>query len=74
MFKWLQETCPKALAEVQRAARLFYLQQQSFGGKVTGQTLGTATTTPAINPLRIEENLSAAHLRLAGGVNRAERG
>ncbi|WP_434113839.1 hypothetical protein [Paraburkholderia caffeinilytica] len=29
-------------------------------------TFGTATTTPAINLLRIEETLSAAHLRLTG--------
>lgn len=36
------------------AARFFYLQQQSFGGKVVGQTFGTATTAPAINLLRIE--------------------
>jgi DNA adenine methylase len=53
---------------VQRAARFFYLQQLSFGGKVSGQTFGTATTAPAINLLRIEETLSAAHLRLAGGT------
>ena len=53
---------------MQRAARFFYLQQQSFGGKVAGQTFGTATTAPAINLLRIEENLSAAHLRLAAGT------
>ena len=35
---------------------------------MAGQTWGTATTAPAINLLRIEENLSAAHLRLASGV------
>jgi DNA adenine methylase len=56
------------LTDVQRAARFFYLQQQSFGGKVAGQTFGTATTAPAINLLRIEEALSAAHLRLAAGT------
>ena len=65
MFKWLQETRPETLTDIQRAARFFYLQQQAFGGKVSGQTWGTATTAPAINLLRIEENLSAAHLRLA---------
>lgn len=37
-------------------------------GKVSGQNFGTATTAPTINLLRIEENLSAAHLRLAGGT------
>ncbi|MCF5672925.1 DNA adenine methylase, partial [Pseudomonas syringae] len=33
---------------------------------VTGQSFGTATTAPAINLLRIEENLSAAWQRLSG--------
>ena len=55
----------EVLTDVQRAARFFYLQQQAFGGRVQGQTWGTATTAPAISLLRIEENLSAAHLRLA---------
>jgi len=66
VFKWQQETPPDTLTDIQRAARFFYLQQQAFGGKVNGQTWGTATTVPPINLLRIEENLSAAHLRLAG--------
>lgn len=65
IFKWTQDTPPEVLTDVQRAARFFYLQQQAFGGRVQGQTWGTATTAPAINLLRIEENLSAAHLRLA---------
>lgn len=45
---------------------VLYLQQHAFGGKVDGQTWGTATTAPPVNLLRIEENLSAAHLRLSG--------
>jgi DNA adenine methylase len=65
VFKWLQDTPPETLTDIQRAARFFYLQQQAFGGKVDGQTYGTATTAPPINLLRIEENLSAAHLRLS---------
>ena len=65
VFKWLQETPTQTLTDIQRAARFFYLQQQAFGGKVDGQTWGTATTAPPINLLRIEENLSAAHLRLS---------
>lgn len=66
MFKWHQVTPPETLTDIQRAARFFYLQQHAFGGKVDGQTWGTATTAPPINLLRIEENLSAAHLRLSG--------
>jgi DNA adenine methylase len=65
VFKWLQDTPPATLTDIQRAARFFYLQQHAFGGKVEGQNWGTATTAPPINLLRIEENLSAAHLRLS---------
>ena len=68
VFKWLQDTNPETLADIQRAARFYYLQHHAFGGKVQGQTFGTATTAPAINLCRIEENLSAAHLRLAGTI------
>ena len=66
VFKWLQDAKPEGMTDIQRAARFYYLQQHAFGGKVDGQTFGTATTGPAINLCRIEENLSAAHLRLAG--------
>lgn len=66
VFAWLQETTPHTLTDIQRAARFFYLQHHAFGGKVAGQTFGTATSAPTVNLLRIEENLSAAHLRLAG--------
>ncbi|MEN9631378.1 MAG: hypothetical protein RJA10_4606 [Pseudomonadota bacterium] len=65
VFKWLQDTPPETMTDIQRAARFFYLQHNAFGGRVEGQTYGTATTAPPINLLRIEENLSAAHLRLA---------
>lgn len=66
IFEWQKMTRPETLTDIQRAARFFYLQQHAFGGKVAGQTFGTATTGPAINLLRIEENLSAAWQRLAG--------
>lgn len=66
VFKWQQMTRTETLTDIQRAARFYYLQQHAFGGKVQGQSFGTATTGPAINLCRIEENLSAAHLRLSG--------
>ncbi|MGA7439501.1 MAG: DNA adenine methylase [Luteibacter sp.] len=67
VFEWLKVTRPETLTDIQRAARFYYLQQNAFGGKVQGQTFGTATTTPpGLNLLRLEETLSAAHLRLAG--------
>jgi DNA adenine methylase len=66
MFEWLKETPPETLTDIQRAARFFYLQKMSFGGKVKSRTFGTATTTPPrLNLTRIEEDLSQAHLRLA---------
>lgn len=67
MYEWLQDTPPETLTDIQRAARFFYLQKLSFGGKVAGRTFGTATTsTPRLNLLRIEEELSQAHIRLNG--------
>jgi DNA adenine methylase len=66
VFEWLKMTRPETLTDIQRAARFYYLQQSAFGGKIEGQSYGTATTTPpGLNLLRIEETLSAAHLRLA---------
>lgn len=66
VFKWLQDTPPETLTDIKRAARFYYLQQNAFGGRVDGQSFGTATTAPPLNLLRIEESLSAAHLRLSG--------
>lgn len=68
VFKWLQMTRTEPLTDIQRAARFFYLQHHAFGGRVEGQSFGTATTAPSVNLLRIEENLSNAYLRLANGT------
>jgi len=66
IYKWLQITPEETLTDIQRAARFFYLQKNAFGGKVSGQTFGTATTSgPRLNLLRLEEDLSQAHLRLS---------
>ena len=65
VYEWHQATAPETLTDIQRAARFFYLQKLAFGGKVDGQVFGTATTSkPRLNLLRIEEDLSMAHLRL----------
>lgn len=57
---------PSTLTDVQRAARFYYLQRQAFGAKIEGRTFGTSPSTPPkFNLLRIEEDLSQAHLRLA---------
>ncbi|ECQ1025062.1 DNA adenine methylase [Salmonella enterica subsp. diarizonae] len=66
IYKWLQITPEETLTDIQRAARFYYLQKQAFGGKVADHTFGTSTTSaPRFNLLRIEEELSLAHLRLS---------
>ncbi|MDR1946360.1 MAG: DNA adenine methylase [Desulfovibrio sp.] len=65
-FDRLQKANPDTLTDIQRAARFYYLQQLAFGGKVCSRTFGYATSRPArLNLLRIEEQLSGAHLRLS---------
>lgn len=76
-FKWLlssrewwndykRQLDADGLTDIQRAARYYYVQRHSFGGKVRGRTFGTSTERPPkINLLRMEEDLSEAHLRLS---------
>lgn len=65
IFEWARATPPETLTDVQRAARFFYLTKTAFGASMHGG-FGTGTTSgPRINILRIEEDLSAAHLRLS---------
>lgn len=66
IWEWTKATPPETQTDIQRAARFYYLQKLAFGGKVDGQNFGTATTSPPrLNLLRIEEELSQAHLRLS---------
>lgn len=66
MFEWAQLQDPRTLTDIQRAARFFYLQRLCFGAKVDGRTFGYATTSShSFSLLRIEEELSAVHLRLS---------
>ncbi|ACO74733.1 Probable methyltransferase [Laribacter hongkongensis HLHK9] len=66
IFKWMQITPEEILTDIQRAGRFYYLQKLCFGAKVESQTFGTAATAPPrLNLLRLEEDLSAAHLRLS---------
>ena len=65
-WEWLQITPPETLTDVQRAARFLYLQKLAFGGKVDGQTFGTATTSrPRFNIFTLEQDLADAHYRLS---------
>ncbi len=66
MFRWAQLQDTRTLTDIQRAARFYYLQKLAFGGKAAGQTFGVKKTqAPSFNLLRIEQDLSDAHLRLA---------
>lgn len=57
---------PDSLTDIQRAARFFYLAKTSFGARINKPTFGIAATgAPRLNLLRIEEELSDAHVRLA---------
>lgn len=65
-FDRFMATPAETLTDIQRAARFYYLLRSSFGAKWAGATFGTAASAPPrLNLLRIEEDLSAAHLRLA---------
>ncbi len=75
-FKWLlvardefdrfMATPADTLTDIQRAARFYYLSKAAFGARVRSPTFGIAATgAPRLNLLRIEEDLSDAHLRLA---------
>ncbi|MBA0272320.1 DNA adenine methylase [Stenotrophomonas maltophilia] len=69
MYRWAQLQHVDTLTDIQRAARFYYLQKLSFGGKVDGQSLGVGpTAAKRINLLRLEQDLSDAHLRLQGVV------
>jgi DNA adenine methylase len=65
-FERLKTSPPETLTDIQRAARFLYLQQMAFDGHIDSPTFGyAATRAPKLNLLRIEEELSAAHLRLS---------
>lgn len=65
-FERLKRANPDTLTDIQRAARFYYLQQSCFGGRISSPSFGYGLTRgPKLNLLRIEEQLSAAHLRLS---------
>ena len=63
---WKRQQEAGGLTDIQRAARYYYTQRLAFGGRVKGRTFGaTQMRLPKINLLRMEEELSEVHLRLA---------
>lgn len=68
-FDRLKATADSDLLDIERAARLIYLQTLAFGGRVATQHFGTSTSGPHNFDLRrIEPRLRRLHDRLAGVV------
>ena len=66
MFDWMKIERPETLTDLQRAARYYYLQRLTFGGKVAGRTFGYSTSgAPRLDLEGMGEDLMAVHRRLA---------
>ncbi len=56
---------PESLTDIQRAVRFYYLLKNGYGGRIYKPSFSIAPSKRSgFNLLRIEEDLSAAHLRL----------
>lgn len=65
-FERLKRVDPTTLTDIQRAARFYYLIRTRFRSQLWSPMMDiSADRPPKLNLLRIEEDLSAAHLRLA---------
>ena len=57
---------PETLTDIQRAVRFYYLVRNGYASRVPNPSFSVGPTRkPAFNLLRIEEDLSAAHMRMA---------
>lgn len=66
-FDRLRAADPATLTDLERAARLLYLQRLAYGGKVSGRNFGVDRHGPArFNVLRLASVLEDIHERLAG--------
>jgi DNA adenine methylase len=66
-FERLVATDPDTLTDLERSARFYYLQRNSFGGKVRGRTFGVAVGDPGrFDITKLVPELEALHARLAG--------
>lgn len=65
-FERIKKENPDTLTEIQRSARFYYLLKSAYGSKMNNPYFSISTQRPPrLNLLRIEEELSEAHLRLA---------
>lgn len=65
-FDRFLKTPADTLTDIQRSARFYYLAKSAFGARINKPTFGIAASgAPRLNLLRLEEDLSEAHLRLS---------
>jgi DNA adenine methylase len=65
-FERFKKEDPETLTDIQRAVRFYFLLKAGYSSKVKRPTFGiSAQRPPRLNLLRIEEDLSMVHLRLA---------
>ncbi len=68
-FERLVAAVPDTLTDLERAARLIYLQRTAYGGKVHGRNFGVNRTGPArFDVTKLAAMLEEVHERLAGVV------
>jgi DNA adenine methylase len=57
---------PETLTDIQKAVRFYFLLKLGYAARIENPSFSIATTSrPRLNLLRIEEELSAVHLRLS---------
>lgn len=66
LFERFKSQDIKNLTDIERAVRFFFLLRTGFGARIKNPTFSSAITNkPRLNLFRIEDELSAAHLRLS---------
>lgn len=65
-FERFKTTPPDVLTDIQRSVRFYFLLKNGYGSRLVNPTFSVSTQRHSnFNLLRIEEELSAAHIRLA---------
>lgn len=65
-FERFKTEKPETLTDIQRAVRFYYLLKNGYSSRIPNPSFSINTTRRAnLNLLRIEEELSSAHLRLS---------
>ena len=65
-FERFKKEDPETLTDIQKAVRFYFLLKAGYGSRMVNPTLSVSTIKrSSFNLLRVEEELSAAHLRLS---------